>query len=523
MRSLIAVALFSVSAVAATPWEIKPPPRGQWILDQTGKVSASTLETINRTAEALDQTGTGQLGVLVVETTSGMQPRNFATEVFNKWGVGHSGANDGILLFFALTDRKSEIVLGDGSKVSSTQTDAVMATDVVANMKRGNLNAAILSASHSLIALMAKAGGIAIPSANDNTGLGGDTYVTPTYAPPARDEVLSAYAEGSKSFPERSPRTWVIDTHDVLTPSQRAQLDVAASDIYSSNKGRIFFLVVKSAGSYPTLDQLSDRLLAQVKPLSSSPAAVIALDVGNGTAKIDLPVPPANEWERIQVSQAESSMRSYVLVDRLAALLGAQRFVQTAMTSGIPARPMSEVLQAGYYRHKTELLVGGAIAVIVALFWLRRWNRKRIRICEDCKQPRQLLNDDAEDEYLDKAQKVEESIKSVDYDVWWCEPCDDVLVLRYGAFFSSYSSCTSCSAKTLKSTCTTLERATEWSGGLERIDERCVNCSYTNSYTRRTARIQSSSRSSSSWSSSSSSRSSFGGGRSSGGGSSGSW
>jgi uncharacterized protein len=111
-------------------------------------------------------------------------------------------------------------------------------------------------------------------------------------------------------------------------------------------------------------------------------------------------------------------------------------------------------------------------------------------------------------------------VRSVDYDVWWCERCRDPLVLRYGKIFTFYSGCPSCRAKTLSSSTTTITRATEYSGGSERVDQKCAHCNYRNSFTRSTPRIT---RSSSSSSSSSSSRSSFGGGSSSGRGSSGSW
>ena len=54
--------------------------------------------------------------------------------------MGHAGNDDGVLLFFALDDRKSEIVLGRSFPASATSTtDAVMRDQVVANMKAGRL------------------------------------------------------------------------------------------------------------------------------------------------------------------------------------------------------------------------------------------------------------------------------------------------------------------------------------------------------------------------------------------------
>jgi uncharacterized protein len=185
---------------------------------------------------------------------------------------------------------------------------------------------------------------------------------------------------------------------------------------------------------------------------------------------------------------------------------------------------MKEVLDEGFQRHETGILGTLGVMLLGGFVSVRRYLRRRPRACEHCHQPRELLSEDADDEHLESGQRKEESIGSVDYDVWWCGRCQDALVLDYSAWFTGYSRCPSCSNRTKSSDSTTVRRATEYSEGLVRVDERCVQCSYTNSYTRVTARIERSTSSSSSYSSSSSSSSSsFGGGSSSGGGSSGSW
>jgi uncharacterized protein len=127
------------------------------------------------------------------------------------------------------------------------------------------------------------------------------------------------------------------------------------------------------------------------------------------------------------------------------------------------------------------------------------------------------LGEYADDKFLTSAERKEESIGSVDYDIWMCHGCQNTLKLRYGALFTSYSKCKKCRAKTLHTSTTTIAQATEYSTGLARVTEDCRHCSYRNSYERTIPRVT---RSSSSSSSSSSSR---GGGSSSGRGSSGSW
>jgi uncharacterized membrane protein YgcG len=523
VRAFALLALAWSSVVSADPWGIDPPPRGRWSLDQTGRIAASTLSTIDRLAAELDASGAGQLGVLVVRTTSGVKPRDFATGVFNSWGVGHAQKNDGVLLFVALDDRKAEIVLGDGSAVTSAQTDVVMQRDVVANFKQGQPDRALLTASTSLVDLMQRAAGRAprAPHPGDNTGIGPAAYVTHGHDKPRVDEALAEYAHGHRAFPERSPRTWVVDLSEVLTPSERARLDVAASDIYASGRGRTFFLVARRTAPYPGLEGLAARLLTQVKPLGRGDVAVIALDVGQGQTALLVPDARLDDWERRQLEAARETLQREVFSDRVGALVEAQGFAQRAVEGRIPPRPVSDVLEQAIEAHLGTFATGSLGAFGLGIFGLVRWNRRRTRSCSACRQPRLLLSEDADDEHLQPAQRTEENIGSVDYDVWWCERCHDALVLRYGKWFSRFSGCSGCGAKTLRSTSTTITPATEYSSGTEQIDRSCMHCNFRETFTRTIPRLASSSDSSSSWSDSGSS--SFGGGSSSGGGSSGSW
>jgi uncharacterized protein len=163
-------------------------------------------------------------------------------------------------------------------------------------------------------------------------------------------------------------------------------------------------------------------------------------------------------------------------------------------------------------------LGGGAGTLFAGGMGVRRWLRRRPRICPDCKQPRKLLDENEDDVHLNDGERKEETIGSVDYDVWWCGECQDVQVERYGAWLTSYSKCPSCSFKTKKESTRTLVSATYDHGGSVEVTVTCKNCPHCSSFTRSTPRLTRPSTTSSS-----SSSSSFGGGRSSGGGSSGGW
>lgn len=499
---LLSVVLSGVTAFAA-PADLRPPPAGHWALDVTGKVTAATLANLDAIAQDVESSGAGQLGICVTNSTGGKAPRPFATEVFNRWGVGHHGANDGILLFVALGDHKAEIVLGDGARLTSAQTDVVMQFDLVPRFKRGAVDEGLLAGATSLARLMK----LAVVEARV-------------------DETLQAYVKRERMFPERSPRSWVVDLTGGLSASNRAELELVANDAYTENAGRLFYLLVESTASQPTLEALARVFLAQVKVLSSQPVGVVAWDRTSRQLALVLPDQVTRTpYDVAWVRSRERELSAHASRMQMEGMVQAGHLVTTLLSHGVPPRPTEEVLAEAIDQHSWSISGFGLLGVIGSFVGFRRWNRRRSRTCEGCHQPRQLLLSVAEKKYLDPGQVKEESLGSVDYDVWWCGRCDDALVLDYSALFTSYGRCPQCGRKTKQSQSSTVQYATEYSGGLVQVDESCANCSYKNSYTRTTARLSSSSSSSSdsSWGSSSSSDSSFGGGSSSGGGSSGSW
>ncbi|MDF2456978.1 MAG: hypothetical protein K0R51_2971 [Cytophagaceae bacterium] len=73
--------------------------------------------------------------------------------------------------------------------------------------------------------------------------------------------------------------------------------------------------------------------------------------------------------------------------------------------------------------------------------------RKHERSCTACGTAMGLLDEKKEDQYLRKSQILEESIKSVDYDVWLCPACDTHYALGYNSKFSKYKACSYCGTK----------------------------------------------------------------------------
>jgi uncharacterized protein len=167
-------------------------------------------------------------------------------------------------------------------------------------------------------------------------------------------------------------------------------------------------------------------------------------------------------------------------------------------------------------------IAGGVLTIAGGLGGFAAYARRRKRKCPNGHGAMVRLDERADDAHLDKGQRLEEELESVDYDVWVCPTCQHVLVLPHRAWFSKYSKCTSCGRRTLETRSRTIVRATTMHEGSEEITERCRNCGWTRTYMRTIPRVQTSSGSSGGFSSGGGGGGggggSFGGGSAGGGG-----
>lgn len=156
--------------------------------------------------------------------------------------------------------------------------------------------------------------------------------------------------------------------------------------------------------------------------------------------------------------------------------------------------------------------------------------RNAPRPCTKCAGKMHKLDEVKDNEFLTQSMITEENIKSVDYDVWLCNTCQEIEIEAFYNERTKYVLCPKCSSITFyESGRKTIKHATEHASGQVSITSTCKHCRHQKTETEIIPQIvyssSSDSSSSSSWSSSSSSDSggSFGGGDSGGGGASSSW
>lgn len=155
MRHLIALAflVFALPARAESLSDLPPPLPQSYVSDRHNLLAADTRAELDRLAAALDRSDRGQLGVAVIRTTGGREHRRFATELFNRWGVGDRRRNDGLLILLAMDDRAAEIILGDGidNPANRAHAERVMQQQMVPRFREGNYDQAMVSGASGML------------------------------------------------------------------------------------------------------------------------------------------------------------------------------------------------------------------------------------------------------------------------------------------------------------------------------------------------------------------------------------
>ncbi len=122
MSRIWAAVLLGVLLLPQPAWAIAveqvPNPRrsyGGWVSDTADILSSSAENELNRLLTQLEQRTGAEMAVVTVPNTQGYAtPKAFTTQLFNYWGIGKAGQNNGVLFLISVGDRRVEIETGKG-------------------------------------------------------------------------------------------------------------------------------------------------------------------------------------------------------------------------------------------------------------------------------------------------------------------------------------------------------------------------------------------------------------------------
>jgi uncharacterized protein len=110
------------------------------ILSNETKVKLITLFT------EIENKTTSQLAVLTIDTTSPFDIETYAVRLFEKWGIGQKGKDNGVLILIAVKDRAIRIEVGYGLEgvIPDALAKNIIEKSIIPFFKKGDYNAGIL-------------------------------------------------------------------------------------------------------------------------------------------------------------------------------------------------------------------------------------------------------------------------------------------------------------------------------------------------------------------------------------------
>ena len=127
-----------------------PNPRkrdGGWVVDMAGVLSVEQKARLNRVIDALERETGAEVAVVILQRTQGATPKEYATELFNRWGVGKRDADNGVLMLVALGDRRVEIETGYGMEaiIPDAVAGEILDTAVIPRFKKGDISGGVIA------------------------------------------------------------------------------------------------------------------------------------------------------------------------------------------------------------------------------------------------------------------------------------------------------------------------------------------------------------------------------------------
>jgi uncharacterized protein len=127
-RLRYAVTAAALALVApASPAAAAPPdyPKAAgWVLDQAAVINSAEETALERRLSAYEKKTGHEIAVVTIKTLGGARLETYATGLFNTWGIGKAGKNNGVLLLVAMQERKLRLEVGRGLEAVITDEEA---------------------------------------------------------------------------------------------------------------------------------------------------------------------------------------------------------------------------------------------------------------------------------------------------------------------------------------------------------------------------------------------------------------
>uniref|UniRef100_A0A0C1R7B9 TPM domain-containing protein n=1 Tax=Tolypothrix bouteillei VB521301 TaxID=1479485 RepID=A0A0C1R7B9_9CYAN len=125
-----------------------------WVTDMANLLNPETEEQLNQVLSDLEKkTGNEIAVVTVTETAPSSSPKQFARDLFYRWGLGKNGKTYGVLFLISKNDRRVEIKTGVGtpSVLPNRRVKEIIELEIIPQFKLGEFSSGIVAGTQALV------------------------------------------------------------------------------------------------------------------------------------------------------------------------------------------------------------------------------------------------------------------------------------------------------------------------------------------------------------------------------------
>jgi uncharacterized protein len=136
-----------------------------YVSDLAGVLSPQTVQGINALCSRVDRLAHAQIAVVTIKSLDGEPIESFTTALEDKWKVGAKGTDRGVILLFAIQDRKRRIETGYGLEgILPDSKVGVIGRSIMPALQAGNYDQGISSAVVQVAQIIADDAGVDLRS-----------------------------------------------------------------------------------------------------------------------------------------------------------------------------------------------------------------------------------------------------------------------------------------------------------------------------------------------------------------------
>lgn len=124
-----------------------------YVTDLSNIIGDATEEGLEAQLKQLADSGNGEIAVLTIPSTSPLTIEDFSIRLAEKWRVGKSDNDNGVIFIVATDDRKLRVEIGRGAEAHLTDAQAGVITDtyIVPFLKENKWEEGIVAGTNALI------------------------------------------------------------------------------------------------------------------------------------------------------------------------------------------------------------------------------------------------------------------------------------------------------------------------------------------------------------------------------------